>query len=441
MRKILFISLFIPIITRASLGDDLNDLIDKFFGTPAIELEKENSTPEISAPIIDKKISNKNSDEIKIEILNEESKLAEFEQKIFDTEHNIWAEKSKQTTLENEVFLLDSAISLAITKINNLVENEKKWQKILEKLTYEKSEIKAQIRIFTQEYEKILNKNFIQQEGFGSGENLSILKWLFSDKSVGEILSESRTQKLINSQKKQQLAQLESKKNELEKNERNAAKVFAQIETLKNQVLKEKIIFNEIANAKANVIERSKFTVEEKEIALKEFREQQNQATFFLQNLRIKLNNNNFEIIQDLQKTENKPFDFPLNIPQKITATFHSKNYKNEFGIEHNGVDFFAPQGTPLFAPADGVVSKVASNGFGYSYFIIKHNNDFFTVYGHLSKILVKKGDIIKRGEMIGNTGGTPGARGAGFFTSGPHLHFEVFRGGEFLDPMGFLRK
>ncbi len=443
MKKLsVLLLLFISVTTEASLGNDLNNLIDKFFGTPNIELKEETKEPTTQKldSLMDEEISNKTSDEIRKEILNEESKLAEFEQKIFETEHKIWSEKSKQTTLENEVFLLDSAIFLSTTKIDNLVENEKKWQKILEKLTYNKSEIKAEIRVFTKEYQDLLSKNFIQGESFGSGEDLSILRWIFSDKSVGELLSESRTQNLIKVQNKKKLVQLEIKKKELEKNEINAAQTFGKIEKLKEQVLKEKRIFDEIANAKANIIERSKFTVEEKENALTEFRKQQNQSTFFLQNLRTKLNNNDSEIVQNFQKTTNKPFDFPLKIPQKITASFHSESYKNEFGRVHNGVDFFAPQGTPIFAPADGVVIKVASNGFGYSYFIIKHSNDFFTTYGHISQILIEKDDIIKRGEMIGKTGGTPGSTGAGFFTSGPHLHFEVFQGGEFLDPMDFFK-
>ncbi len=437
MRKFILLLCCISQITNASLGDDLNNLIDKFFGTPVMESE-ENKNETYSSPT-DKISTNKSANEIKAEIFREESKLAEFEQKIFNTEHDIWAETFKQSTLENELFLLDSSVSIATLKLDNLVENEKKWQTILGKLTRDKSDINAQIRIFNREYEKFLNKNFIRKENFGGGENLSILKWLFSELSVGEILSKTRTQNLIKRQKKEKLSKLKFAKNELEKNEKNAAKIFAKIEKLKNQILREKSIFDEIASAKANLIARSKLTVDEKERALAEFRKQQNQSTFFLQNLRATLDD---EDLKDLKtfKNENKPFDFPLKIPQKITAVFHDENYKNEFGRVHNGTDFFAPHQTPIFAPADGVVAKIASNGYGYSYFIIKHDNDFFTVYGHVSQILVDKGDIIKRDEMIGRTGGTPGTRGAGFFTSGPHLHFEVFRGGSFLDPMEFIR-
>jgi len=440
MRKTLLLLCLVSQNVNASLGDDLNSLIDKFFGTPALEVEETKPLIETTVPSSREVEIDKDVDEIRTEILNEESKLAEFEQKIFDTENEIWAEKSKQTTLEHELFLLDSSISNATTKLDNLVNNEKKWQEMLDKLTREKSDINAKIRVFDREYQEFLSKKFIQKENLGGGENLSIIKWLFSELSVGEILSEARTQNLIKKQKAVKLDLLKSAKNELEKNETNAAKIFAKINNLKNQILEEKAVFDEIASAKANIIERSKFTVEERERALEEFREQQNQSTFFLQNLRATLSDEDLKVIKTFQKTENRPFDFPLKIPQKITASFHDDEYENTFGRVHNGVDFFAPHGTPIFAPADGTVVKVASNGFGYSYFILKHDNGFFTVYGHVSQILVAKDDIVKRDEMIGRTGGTPGARGAGYFTSGPHLHLEVFRGGEFLDPMEFMK-
>jgi len=57
---------------------------------------------------------------------------------------------------------------------------------------------------------------------------------------------------------------------------------------------------------------------------------------------------------------------------------------------------------------------------------MIIHNNNFSTVYGHMSKVLVKENQYIKRGEVIGWSGGMPGTPGAGRFCTGPHLHFEV---------------
>jgi murein DD-endopeptidase MepM/ murein hydrolase activator NlpD len=98
----------------------------------------------------------------------------------------------------------------------------------------------------------------------------------------------------------------------------------------------------------------------------------------------------------------------------------------------HKGVDFQAPTGTPVIAPADGrVIQAGRVAGFGR---VIKldHGNDLVTVYGHLSKIHVKVGQNIERGERIGDVGST------GRSTS-PHLHYEVRQSGRHVDPLNFI--
>jgi len=68
------------------------------------------------------------------------------------------------------------------------------------------------------------------------------------------------------------------------------------------------------------------------------------------------------------------------------------------------------------------------------------HDNNISTLYGHLSKINVKVDDQVYAGQAIGLSGGTPGTYGAGPYTNGPHLHFEVKESGISVDPMGYLK-
>lgn len=98
----------------------------------------------------------------------------------------------------------------------------------------------------------------------------------------------------------------------------------------------------------------------------------------------------------------------------------------------HTGLDFQAGQGTPILAAAGGVVVTQEYHPAYGSMVEIDHGNDLITRYAHASKIWVKKGDLIKRGQLIAEVGTTGRS-------TGPHLHFEVLVNGVQQDPQKFL--
>ena len=130
---------------------------------------------------------------------------------------------------------------------------------------------------------------------------------------------------------------------------------------------------------------------------------------------------------------------WPIQPLLGLSATFEDASYEKRFGFPHHAVDIPVDQGTPIEAPADGTVVKVALNGLGYSYIVLDHGNGLQTVYGHITDSTVKEGDAVHARSTIGHTGGEPGTAGAGLTTTGPHLHFAVRKNGALVDPMKYL--
>ncbi len=141
-----------------------------------------------------------------------------------------------------------------------------------------------------------------------------------------------------------------------------------------------------------------------------------------------------------LDSLDNSVMSWPVT-KNVITAKFHDPSYpyKNAIG-NHSGIDIRAAQGSTITAAADGYVAKVKFNSTkDYAYIMIIHGNNLSTVYGHVSAVFVTEDQYVSRGQAIGKTGGTPGTIGAGPFSTGPHLHFEVRLNGLPVNPQNYL--
>jgi murein DD-endopeptidase MepM/ murein hydrolase activator NlpD len=102
-------------------------------------------------------------------------------------------------------------------------------------------------------------------------------------------------------------------------------------------------------------------------------------------------------------------------------------------GQNNDGINIAAPEGTPFKAAEDGVVAYAGNElkGFG-NLVLVRHSNGYVTAYAHASEVSVKRGDTVRRGQVIGKTGQT-GSVGS------PQLHFEVRKGSTPVDPMSYL--
>ena len=99
----------------------------------------------------------------------------------------------------------------------------------------------------------------------------------------------------------------------------------------------------------------------------------------------------------------------------------------------HYGSDFSAEQGTPIYATADGKISRTQKSNTGLGWHVkINHGYGFETVYGHMSRFIVKPGELVKRGQVIGYVGNTGKS-------TAPHLHYEVHVNGKAKNPVYYF--
>ncbi len=127
----------------------------------------------------------------------------------------------------------------------------------------------------------------------------------------------------------------------------------------------------------------------------------------------------------------NGPFQLPMQ--SQITSPFGNRRiFNGRLKSYHNGVDFRAPVGTPVFAANSGIVLLAQDLFYSGNVVVIDHGTGIFTIYAHLSKIEAAAGQPIEKGQQLGLTGATGRV-------SGPHLHWGVKVNGVAVDPMQFV--
>lgn len=149
-------------------------------------------------------------------------------------------------------------------------------------------------------------------------------------------------------------------------------------------------------------------------------------------------------------KSYDEVFDMAINkadmlasIPAIIPISNGTERLMSGYGMRmhpiyktmrmHTGVDFTAPTGTPIYATGNGVVVRAERNNYGYGRMIvIDHGYGYQTLYAHMSDIKVRRGQQVKRGEVIGTVGNTG-------TSTAPHLHYEIHRNDRAVNPVHYF--
>lgn len=269
-------------------------------------------------------------------------------------------------------------------------------------------------------------------------DRANALEILLMNNSFSEFMNQVKYLEDVNGELSDSLTALQSYKDQLDKQKTALEEKTKELAKLMTDMTEKKVVLDEQKNNKNIVLEQTKNSEQEYQNLINQLKQQQNQAAADVVNMERLVR-------QKLSKSQNKKLElnpeglmWPVT-KNTITTYFHDPNYPFRYLFEHPGVDIRAAQGTPIRAAASGYVGRAKDGGMGYSYIMIVHADGLATVYGHVSKIMVNEDDYVVQGQVIGMSGATPGTPGAGPFTTGPHLHFEVRLNGIPVNPMEYL--
>lgn len=414
--------------------------------------------------------TNKFLERIKLEINSGESDLLSVNRQIEETNGQLDSTHEKIDTLQQQLDNLDQQIKASQTIIDNVEGQIALKESEIVTMEYQIEQKKIEISFQKQMISEYLKVIFQDQSEFNSlgqdGADLNTLKLLLSEdttseklrsirysevleeqgrmifEKLGDLIDEQETDQKILEVKKNTLIQFHQKLTE-EKKDLQFKKMAK--EALMVQTKGEESIYQQL-------LARSKAQQEDVLLEIETLRKNLVYVQDRIKQLGNKFNpedyanllnvGNNKKLLEyltyGLEGTDFSPV-WPVNPTRGISAYYHEASYAQLFGMQHNAVDIRAAQETPVKVAADGIVYKAVDNGYGYSYIMVAHVGGFMTLYGHITKILVNEGDTLNQGDIIGLSGGIPGSKGAGVYTTGPHLHFEVIKDGSYEDPLNYL--
>lgn len=370
-------------------------------------------------------------------------------------------------TLEETLDGLEKSISITEKEIKSVKTQIERKKMDIRKVENEIKELEIQFEDQKLIVEDLMTLLYVKRGIFYDNEGVNAVKVLASEDSISQTLQEVTYLDLIEEENQNQIEKLDNLDKEL-KDQWTALRtkqdelsildeeLAGEISNLKAQKEGQENLLNETKGEEEIYKTMIESADEHEEEILKEIESYVQNVSLMESQLSGKLGELTEEQRAEIKKIEeeamqnynpeeiakNLNLDWPVSPAKGLTAFFHDTGYATVFGVDHYALDIRANHGSPIYAPADGVVYNViydpTSNS--YAYIMVAHRMGVMTLYGHVSEVAVKVGDYVSRGQILGATGATPGTVGSGYRTTGPHLHFEVWQDGVRVDPLQYMR-
>ncbi|MBI5654664.1 peptidoglycan DD-metalloendopeptidase family protein [Candidatus Uhrbacteria bacterium] len=371
-------------------------------------------------------------DQLNSQIKNQQSRVKELDGVIAKYRQRIADQEKEQSTLANDVLILDNRITETELNIERTKANLETTKLTIQSLEEQIEDQNERIGGQKQSAADLVRRIY-------KADNVPTFEVLLSKPSLSSFFDRLEEEKRVQRELFDAIEKVKTFKQSLEETHKDLDGKRIALENDKKNLKRQQEQLEEEKNFKISLAAETKLKQSEYERVLYELNEQQQSTADEISKLKDTLKDKLDSIDLSLARG-----DVLLNWPLKpiddiyVTAHFHDPTYPFRQRFAHPGTDLRAKVGTPIYAAAGGYVAWTKTGSAYGNYLMIVHPGNIATIYAHLSKFIAKPDTYVQRGDLLGLSGGMPGQQGAGLST-GPHLHFEVRQNGIPVNAENFL--
>lgn len=372
------------------------------------------------------------SGDLEQQIKTKQDTIKQLESQINNYKKSITEKQKESTTLKNQLGLLDAQISKA--------------ELDLQLVTAQISQLELEIKVLSGDI-TAKNERISRQQDLLAGlvralhqeDKRDYLYILLSEPSFSRFFNQVFYLGELNNQLDQSVRAIESARDDVQEQHDITARKKELLKNLQASLEQKRAVLDDQKKSKDILLRETKSSEIKFKTLLAQLRGEYARTDREVLDLNRKLREK-LLAHGDVNEQGILVLSWPIVVTKGISTYFRDSSYPFRYLFEHPGIDLPTKVGTPVAVAAPGVIAWVRTTRFYGNNIMIAHRDNVNTIYAHLSKFNVKEGDYVKRGDIIGYSGGAPGMQGAGLST-GPHLHFETRENGLPVDPMRYLAK
>ena len=261
----------------------------------------------------------------------------------------------------------------------------------------------------------------------------TIAEAIFTSKGIGELLNRSLYLNEVAAYDNKKLAEYAETVKTVNETAKRLENEEEELQKAMDEALLEETAAQALLDEKEQEVAAYTASIGDKEAQVREYQAMIAEQNSIIASMEAAIKAERERLAKEARKYGGGVFAHPCPDYTRISDQYGMRMHPT-LGVElmHNGIDFAAPSGTPIYAAADGEVIAAGYSASMGNYIMIDHGSDIVSIYMHASKLLVSQGEEVSRGDKIALVGSTGRS-------TGPHLHFGVRENGSYVNPSKYL--